>query len=134
MLPFFKPKKGFMIAGGGLDTAGGGGGGGGFPPFSTDETDTGMKWIDGKSIYMKSYYIESVTADKSKIDDLTNIDLMFAFGAVKFNSDNAQYSTPFYYTSSIYTNILCDSDGIYVRSNRAYMSNYKITIFYTKGE
>lgn len=27
MLPFFKPKKGFMIAGGGLDTVGGGGGG-----------------------------------------------------------------------------------------------------------
>lgn len=35
------------------------GGGGSFPDFSTTEVNTGIKWIDGKDIYMKSYEFTS---------------------------------------------------------------------------
>lgn len=56
MLPFFKPKKGFMIAGGGLDTAGGGGGGGGGVNYSQTEFATRDKWVDGKTIYGIVYF------------------------------------------------------------------------------
>ena len=35
------------------DASGGGGGGGTFWDYSTTETDTGQKWVDGKSIYCK---------------------------------------------------------------------------------
>lgn len=58
MLPFFKPKKGFMLAGGGVETSsgGGGGGGGGFSiNFSTDEQEVGT-WVDGSTVYMKTYH------------------------------------------------------------------------------
>lgn len=54
MLPFFKPKKGFMIAGGGLETsAGGGGGGGSSRNWSTDETVIGYQ--NNKPVYSKSF-------------------------------------------------------------------------------
>lgn len=32
-----------------------GGGGGGLPDYSTDEQDTGQKWIDGSKIYRKVF-------------------------------------------------------------------------------
>ena len=53
MLPFFKPKKGFMVAGGGLETSSGGGGGGGGSSYnySTTKYDTGKKWLNGNTVY-----------------------------------------------------------------------------------
>ena len=38
--------------------AGGGGGGGGID-YSTTEQDTGLKWIDGKSIYQRTYNFDT---------------------------------------------------------------------------
>lgn len=53
-MPQFEPTDGYQFAGSGLDSGGGGGGGGGSSiAFSTDEFETGMTWIDGKSIYGK---------------------------------------------------------------------------------
>lgn len=76
MLPFFKPKKGFMIAGGGLETSGGGGGGGGgssFPDLSTDETNTGIKDVDGKDIYMKVFTTLTVEDNYSRVISIDNL-------------------------------------------------------------
>lgn len=39
---------------------GSGGGGGGSIDYSTTEQDTGQKWIDGKTIYQRTYSFESV--------------------------------------------------------------------------
>lgn len=60
MLPFFKPKKGFMMAGGGLETSsggGGGGGGGGAYAISTTETKTNFTYM-GDDVYCKAYNID----------------------------------------------------------------------------
>ena len=35
-------------------------GGAGLPSYFTTETNTGMKWIDGKTIYSKTIYISSL--------------------------------------------------------------------------
>lgn len=51
MLPFFKPKKGFMIAGGGLETSSGGGGGGSYTlPTATASRLGGVKIGSGISV------------------------------------------------------------------------------------
>lgn len=40
-----------------ISVSGGGGGGGGFDYSTSEEVNTGHKWIDGKSIFCKVYYI-----------------------------------------------------------------------------
>ena len=51
MLPFFKPKKGFVVAGGGLDAGGGGGGGGSYTlPTATASRLGGVKIGSGVSV------------------------------------------------------------------------------------
>lgn len=50
MLPFFKPKKGFVVAGGGLDTGGGGGGGSYTLPTATSSRLGGVKIGSGVSV------------------------------------------------------------------------------------
>lgn len=37
-----------------------GGGGGGGINYSLDEQDTGLKWIDGRTIYQKTIYISNI--------------------------------------------------------------------------
>ena len=97
MLPFIKPKKGFQFAGSGLDagSSGGGGGGGGssFPDFSTTEVDTGIKWIDGSSVYMRTFH--QTNADYyfniSELTDANNF-VIDAFAMGKETSYNTWFS------------------------------------------
>lgn len=87
MLPFFKPKKGFMIAGGGLDTAGGGGGGGGGSyNYATTKYDTGKKWIDGRSVY--GLVIEGnlpTTTTATTIATISNMDELVSIHGIMRN-------------------------------------------------
>lgn len=79
MLPFFKPKKGFMVAGGGLETSsgGGGGGGGGKIDYTTEEQNTGLKWINNKPVYQKTVTLLSLSNSSNtlleNVDDVINI-------------------------------------------------------------
>ena len=52
MLPFFKPKKGFMLAGGGLEASSGGGGGGGASPI-IDTTERKVMTLNGRDVYAR---------------------------------------------------------------------------------
>ena len=47
------------------DGSGGSGGGSGRINYSTDEQDTGLKWVDGESIYQKTIYVASCNAGGS---------------------------------------------------------------------
>lgn len=86
MLPFFKPKKGFMLAGGGLEASSGGGGGGGGSSsldFSTTETKIGT--FNGKDLFSRIipasdfYYTQKVSiqdtllCDKDYIGDIESV-------------------------------------------------------------
>ena len=91
MLPFFQPKKGFMIAGGGLETSsGGGGGGGGSVHYSTEPRIVG-KWYDGRDCYEVTIVTTSNSIDVSSY----NIDEFYCVGGyTKFSSGN-RYSQPY---------------------------------------
>ena len=45
------------------------GGGGGGVDYSTAEQNTGLKWIDGRPIYQKTFYIASLNNGASSIVD-----------------------------------------------------------------
>lgn len=45
-----------------------GGGGGGEPDYSTSEVDTGTKWVDGKTIYKKTFAIPPLSSDEFSIN------------------------------------------------------------------
>lgn len=47
-----------------VESEGGSGGGGGVN-YSTEEQDTGLKWIDGGSIYQTTYALENITSSTS---------------------------------------------------------------------
>ena len=52
--------------GGSIYSVGGGGAGG--INYSLEEQDTGLKWIDGKSIYQKSYELSTLSGSWTSLD------------------------------------------------------------------
>lgn len=46
------------------------GGGGGGVDYSTTEQDTGKKWIDGRPVYSKTYYVASIAVGGSNYVEL----------------------------------------------------------------
>lgn len=55
-----------------LENAEGGSGAGGID-YSTDEQDTGLKWIDGKNIYQKTIILRENNVDKFTYNTTTSI-------------------------------------------------------------
>ena len=85
-MPQFEPTDGYQFAGSGLDS--GGGGGGSSITFSTDEFETGMTGIDGKSIYGK--VVTGFAANNSSTtvyDAVRNIDSICFYLPVKVMSE-----------------------------------------------
>lgn len=84
-----------------------GGGGGSSYNFSTDEVNTGHKWIDGKDIYVR--VIENVGKFDTNVVKITkstyNIDLViYAYGQLQPSGSTGSIygSTNFYQDSSVY--------------------------------
>lgn len=65
--------------------------------YSLEEQDTGIKWVDGKSIYQKTIYIASVpSGDHNYPHDISNLDSVIKlFGFCKFQS-NTNLPLPYY--------------------------------------
>lgn len=65
-------------------TKGGGSSGGGGISYSTTEQDTGLKWIDGKPIYQKTYHIMESTEEEEKDYNISNdnVDTMIECNAL----------------------------------------------------
>lgn len=60
--------------------------------YSTDEVDTGKKWVDGNNIYRKIITIESLPNNtyQSYAHNISNIDTIVRFyGVTKITNDNA---------------------------------------------
>ena len=89
LLPFMKAKKGFQFAGGGFESSGGGGSGGGLPDFSTDEFDTGSKWIDGKSIFGKVVTLTRTSSTTAMYEHNAKVNGIFTFSNADRGNDNA---------------------------------------------
>lgn len=129
IMPFMKRKKGLQFAGIGLDTGGGGGGslpiasaetlGGvkignnlsitsegvlsasGGADFSTNEVDTGCKWVDNKPIYRKVLISNEVSA--GSLPTISNVDTIVSFKVMATNpAHNTNYVLPYIFNSSAF--------------------------------
>ena len=82
--------------------------------YSTDETFTGMYWIDGKKIYRK--VITGVTANDTTL--ATNVDTFInGFSAIVVTNSGAKRTYTGYYSNNFYCNIVHNRDANELRSN-----------------
>lgn len=103
--------------------------------FSTEEQNTGLKWIDGKDIFFKTFEI-TLNANIINIPSTTGIDkIILILGFVDIQSENKVYHVPYADTID-YITFANTSRGIEI-----YLSDWfktrspvaKPTIFYTKN-
>ena len=80
---------------------GGGGGGSGVPDYSYDEVDTGVKWVDGRTIYCKCYPETAWTyksfykdSDVPIIDIPTGVDYLIDMSMIFYNGNAKVYWKP----------------------------------------
>ena len=139
MLPFFKPKKGFVFAGGGLETASGGGGGGGtanVPTFYEDETEIGT--LNNKPLYARTFTGVTTTSGVSiPIGNLSFFNVVSNASYMKVTDGG--YVAPFgFYDSAGYRYIAQyrrDQSVIFIYGVGAgFLGEYTLTVIYQKGE
>lgn len=123
-----------------VETDGGDTPGGGIS-YSTEEQDTGLKWINGKSIYQKTYEIGEIPNSTSKvITTLSGVDVVIALNGFCYQA-NAEAvrmrPLPFSAVSNVTDNIRLDITDNELRIVTASSwTNYTgyVTIQYTKTE
>ena len=132
MIPFFKSKKGWQMAGQGLDSSGGGGGTH-LPDFSTEEFDTGRKWTDGKEIYGKVVVLNSSTQSYTLSTGQTLVDwnalINVSAGADSYKVKN--YADGDGYIASV--NFDSGLNRISVNIAKWTYGGATITVYYTKS-
>lgn len=67
--------------------------------YSLNEQNTGLEWVDGKTIYQKTIYISSTSGDRDYNHDISNLDKvikLFGFGVF---GGNTQLPLPYNATS-----------------------------------
>lgn len=104
--------------------------------FSTEEQNTGLKWIDGKDIYFKTFNV-TLNANTIIISETTNIDkIILIIGFVNVQSDkNIVYTLP-YADSDDFISFGLTSSGINIYLSDWFKTRSPIanpTIFYTKN-
>ena len=113
---------------------------GGGIDYSTEEQDTGIKWLDGRKIYQKTYnnfttdLVNGWTNDLCK-DDNTEIIKVVDFFLI-FSSDNTVIPALYNRSSSDYSTWLIEPDKHSIQLYSMYTSStariYNITIQYVK--
>ena len=124
-----------------VETEGGGDTPAGGISYSTEEQDTGLKWLDEKPIYQKTYDIGAIPNSTSKvIDTLAGVDKVIFINGFCYQS-NAEAirmrPLPFIAVSSTNDNIRLDVTDNELRIVTASAwTNYTgfVTIQYTKTE
>lgn len=115
--------------------------------FSTEEQNTGIKWIDGKDIYVKSYQVNNAIYDASYFGIIiaTNVNFIDTLidikGSIKNNNNNAIASLFGLLTNGWYGSFHINPTGVLMiySDNLTLVNqisgNCKIscTLFYTKN-
>lgn len=103
--------------------------------YSTTEQNTGLKWIDGKPIYQKTYHFTESSAIVEKDYDITadNVDFMIScVGCIKFGLANKWYTIPRLSGGNYIAMISANNTEITVGAREyTYIEAY-VTIQYTK--
>ena len=123
-----------------LENAEGGSGAGGID-YSTDEQDTGLKWIDGKKVYRKTISVGAMpNATIKNVDhNITNLDTVIsASGMVYRTDDQSYYTLPLVHSFAASNNISISVTGTQISLATGYnwstiTDNGYVTILYTKS-
>ena len=101
--------------------------------YSETEVDTGIKWIDGKTIYAKSYFKDSsIPATNTSFDTIADLDnLIDAKGSVTIGTNTLSISFKAS-SSGCFPQIM--SGGNVTLSYTGTISKFNLTIYYTKTE
>lgn len=101
--------------------------------YSLTETDTGLKWIDGKNIYSKTFYFEAVTAP---VDVEFTLEYIISANGFSFNTDRVVPIEVYNinnYQANIYYMRTSNTIRFGFQSNLVGDSAY-VTLFYTKPD
>ena len=116
-------------------------GGAGLPSYFTTETDTGMKWIDGKTIYSKTFTYTNLSQITSGSYDTINTSLsnvsIVKIEAINTNSNLGLTRMLPYTDNTNLLRVITVSNGQYIRlyvDGTMFTSNDDaiVTLFYTK--
>lgn len=103
--------------------------------YSTEEIDTGKKWINGKKIYRKTFFSANNWTSGTKIGIITNIDMVIEIRDIVCATDN-RYSENFGYNNynahqvtvgAIDGDVVAIRVGVFASNNPS-----TVTIEYTK--
>ena len=116
-----------------------GGGGGGEPDYSTSEVDTGTKWVDGKTIYKKTFAIPSLSSDNIPINlGIANLYRVVEVKGFLYNPNNPTGGVPLVNTS---TGDASNQIGVSIYSSQLHIYSKArndwtgyATVYYTKSE
>ena len=100
--------------------------------YSTEEINTGMKWIDNKDIYRIVLKATKVLSTDLIINVGNNIDTMFVISARL--DGPGHYVLPFYESEQVYCRLELDGNNIKVKSGSSAYAQGTVTLIveYTK--
>ena len=96
--------------------------------YSTEEINTGKKWINGKDIYRK-VFVATKTSDNLVIKIADNIDFSYLF-----SGRLSVYAIPFYESEQVYCRVELENDYVTIKGGSSSYSQGTITLIieYTK--
>ena len=108
--------------------------------YSTTEQNTGRKWIDGETIYQKTYSISNINNSNTLIDANLSQDKV---NVVNFEYNRVEALTPYnnenficgHTSATMFLRVWAKSDGLFANLEGAtsnYACNAIITVYYTK--
>lgn len=101
--------------------------------YSTEEVNTGEKWIDGKPIYKKTWYSPTNWADNTVLGNIDNLDTFIKAVSTSQYSDGAWYTNYEISGTSNFASVLANGD-VMVHRIGGFANNLKahVTVKYTK--
>jgi len=108
--------------------------------YSLTEQDTGLKWIDGKTIYQKTIDLGALPNETTKSVEhgIINMDCVVDFYGVIKNTSGAYLNLPYVHDRANQPQISANIDLTYVnivgRERDSSMYSGYMTILYTKSE
>lgn len=106
--------------------------------YSTDEVDTGKKWINGKTIFCKTFAMGGLGAATTikKPHNISNLDMVIRIqGIAKENSIGATINLPHAADQQPYTvTVYADNTNVNIQTyadQSGYVQSY-VTLWYTK--
>lgn len=73
--------------------------------YSTTEQDTGMKWIDGKPVYQRSFNLESSVSGTKILEGVETVVAVYGDCSISGQASAQGYQIPFYNSSSYNLNL-----------------------------